>query len=195
VSKAHDAHAAQPAKRGSTLTAAERDALLSGDIISRPMSFSNRRGSYIGGVSYQVVRANPSEVMAALQNVETLPHALPSTKRARVVDMQGGRARVELVQGNSVAEAAYTVHLERQPGKDELKFWLDPTRPHDVQDVWGFFRVEPFGKGKSLVTVGAVLDLGPGIARMFFEGKIQRTILSSPRHIRDFVEPRAVAAR
>jgi hypothetical protein len=119
---------------------------------------------------------------------------LPRTKRATLVDVQGSVARVELVQGNAVVESAYTVHLARTaPG--EVRFRLDPSRPHGIKDVWGYFRARPFGKNKTLVTVAVALDVGPGLVRLLFEDKIQRLALETPRHIRDYIEPRALALR
>jgi hypothetical protein len=132
-------------------------------------------------------------VLATLQSTERLPQALPRTKRARLVSAQGRHAQVELVQGTSVVEATYTVHLVRDSSRDEIRFWLDRNRPHDIADVWGYFRVRRFDRERSLITVAVALDVGPGLVRMFFEDRIQRLILTTPRHIKDFVEPRRVA--
>jgi hypothetical protein len=171
----------------------EREALLSGDVVSRPMHFDTQAGSYVGGLSYSIVHAPAATVLVALSNVENLPQALPRTKSARLVDVQGAEARVELVQGKGALEAAYTVRIQRVPGRSELRFWLDPTRPHDIEDVFGFFRVEPFGEGKSLVTVAAALNLGSGFASLFFSDAIERTVLSAPGQIREYVEPHVFA--
>jgi len=172
---------------------AEREALLGGDIVPRPMHFDTEAGSYVGGLSYSIVHAPAATVLVALSNVETLPQALPRTKSARLIDVRGAEARVELVQGTGALEASYTVRIERVPGRSELRFRLDPTRPHDIDDVFGFFRVEPFGEGKSLVTVAAALNLGSGVASLFFSDAIERTVLSAPRQIRDYVEPHVFA--
>ncbi len=175
------------------LSRLEREALLGGDIVSRPMHFQTASGSYVGGLSYTIVHAPAANVLVALSSVEALPQALPRTKTARLIDVRGSEARVELVQGKGALEAAYTVRLERVPGRSELRFWLDPSRPHDIEDVFGFFRVEPFGEGRSLVTVAAAVDLGSGVASLFFSDAVERTVLSAPRHIRDYVEPHAFA--
>jgi len=114
---------------------------------------------------------------------------LPHTKSARLIDVRGSLARVELDHGGTT----YTVSIERSPGRSELRFWLDPSRPHDISDVFGFFRVEPFGEDKSLVTVAAALDLGSGLTKLFFSDAVERTVLSTPGQIRNYVEPRAVA--
>lgn len=174
------------------LSAHEQDVLKAGAMVSRPLRFDDAGGHYVGGVSYQVVDARPDVVLAALSDVTNWPEALPRTKRAELLGTDHGLSRVELVQGNSLVDARYTVVIERADD-DTIRFWLDPSRPHDIRDVWGFFRVKAMPGGRSLITVGAALDLGDGLARMLFEDKIARLMLVAPRHIRAFVEPRALA--
>jgi carbon monoxide dehydrogenase subunit G len=182
-----------PAPAADALSRVERARLLSGETITRPIALERGEQRLVGGVSYQLVNASPAEVLAALMDVSSLPGALPRTKSAKLVDTSGRSARVELVQGNSIVEATYTVHLVRE-SEDLLRFWLDGTRPHDIDDVWGYFRVKPFDGERTLVTVGVALDVGPGLVRMLFEDRIQRVILATPGHIRDFVEQRGFVA-
>jgi len=172
------------------LTAHDREKLLGGSMVSRPQRFEHAGGRYVGGVSYQVVDARPEVVLAALSDVANWPRALPKTKSARLLDSVNGLTRVELVQGSNLVDARYAVVLERADA-ETIRFWLDPSRPHDIRDVWGFFRVQAFPGGRSLITVGAALDLGDGLARALFEDRIARMMLHAPRKIRSFVEPRA----
>lgn len=174
-----------------SLTSAERSALHAGRMVSRDLRFEQAGGHYVGGVSYQVVDAQPELVLAALSDVANWPEALPRTKSARLLDTVNGVSRVELVQGGSFLNARYTVMLERVDG-ETIRFWLDPSEPHDIRDVWGFFRIKPLPGGRTLITVGAALDLGDGLPRLF-EDKIAGMMLRAPRQIRDFVEPRALA--
>lgn len=160
-------------------------------MVSRALSFEQGDGHYVGGVSYQVVDARPELVLAALSDVANWPEALPRTKSARLVDSSDGLSRVELVQGSALVDARYTVVLERADS-ETIRFWLDSSHPHDISDVWGFFRVKALPGGRSLITVGAALDLGDGLTRLF-EDRIARMMLRAPRQIRDFVEPRALA--
>jgi hypothetical protein len=189
------AHAEPRGASRGALSSAERSALAAGQTVSRPMRFARgESGRYVGGVSYQVVRASPREVLVALSDVNALPHALPHTKSAELLQSSGDRARIELVQGKSPFLVTYTLLLEQAESGDEIRFWLDPRRPHGVRDVWGFFRVQAFGPDRTLITVAVALDLGPGFARMLFEDRVERTILRAPAKIRAFVEPRALAA-
>jgi hypothetical protein len=173
-------------------SAGERNALWSGSMVSRPLTFDAAGGHYVGGVSYQVVDARPEAVLAALSDVSNWPEALPQTLSAQAVEAKDGLARVELVQGSSFASARYSVVLERQDA-GTIRFWMDEQRPHDIRDVWGYFRVTALPNGRSLITVGAALDLGDGIARALFEDKIARLVLRAPAQIRGFVEPRRLA--
>lgn len=173
-------------------TAHERQEMNAGGLVSRALRFQHEGGRYVGGVSYQVVDARPELVLAALSDVTNWPEALPRTKSARVLDTRDGFSRVELVQGAALVDARYTVVLARAD-TETIRFWLDPTAPHDIRDVWGFFRVRELPGGRSLITVGAALDLGDGIARLLFEDRIASMLLRAPYKIRQFVEPRALA--
>mgnify|MGYP003874150669 CR=1 FL=1 len=180
-----------PAPRA--LTSLERERLSAGATVSRPMKFDQAGGHYVGGVSYQIVDAQPELVLAALSDVANWPDALPRTKSARLLGSSQGVSRVELVQGSGLVDARYCVMLKRADDGETIRFWLDPSRPHDIRDVWGFFRVQALPGGRSLITVGAALDLGSGLARLLFEDKIASMMLRAPQKIRAFVEPRAVA--
>jgi hypothetical protein len=181
-----------PSQPSPALSKREQSSLEAGVLVSRALRFAQAGGSYVGGVSYQVVEVAPELVLAALSDVANWPEALPRTKSARLLPERDGLTRVELVQGGSLLEARYTVVLDRADG-ETIRFWLDPSQPHDIRDVWGFFRVKALPGGRSLVTVGAALDLGDGLARLLFEDKIASMLLRAPRSIRQFVQPRALA--
>jgi hypothetical protein len=183
--------AAASLARGS-FTLHEREALGAGTMVSRALRFDDDGGHYVGGVSYQVVDARPELVLSALSDVSNWPEALPRTKSARLLDSADGLSRVELVQGSSLVDGRYTVVLDRADA-ETIRFWLDPSHPHDIRDVWGFFRVQSLPGGRSLITVGAALDLGDGITKLLFEDRIAKMMLRAPQQIRAFVEPRALA--
>ncbi len=148
---------------------------------------------YVGGVSYALVRAEPRQVFDVLNGLSTLAQVLPRTRSTRILERSGNRVRVELEQGTSVVSTTFTVFFELEPpdGRYDprvVRFWLDPSQPHSIDDVWGFFRATRYDDTHSLVSVGALVDLGPGLIRMLFEERIQRSILRTPNRIRDTVE-------
>ena len=174
------------------LSSGEMKQIEAGAVVTRPVRFQYDQRRYVGGVSYQLVKASPHEVLAALVDVDRLAAILPRTRSVRLVAAASHAAQFELTQGNSLVQAQYGILLVRH-SRDELRFWLDKGRPHDIEDVWGYFRAQRFDADHTLMTVGVALDLGPGIVRLLFEDHIQRLILATPQRIRDVVEFPAVA--
>jgi hypothetical protein len=173
-------------------SSAERRELNAGAVVTRPVEWEPSEGiRLVGGVSYAVVNAPPEVVLRVLRDYGRLEQVLPRTRRSAVVQRRGDRTVVELEQGTSLVSATYSVVLERQGST--VRFWMDPTRPHGIEDAWGYFRAEPLDDRRSLVTVAALVDLGPGLARLLFEDRVQRMILGTSDRLRSHVElPRLV---
>lgn len=170
------------------LSRAERSRLLQGGQVRRSLSFYQGDAKYVGGLSYQRCRRPPAEVVTRLQDVAAVRAVLPKVREARRLAAPPGQHRFALVQGTSLYSAGYAVVAQRPaPAATELRFWLDPQHPHEIDDVWGFFRAQAFGSG-SLISVGVALDLGDGIIRWLFEDRIVEVMLDMPRRIRDFVD-------
>ncbi len=175
------------------LSAQERAQIRAGARVERPFRFEDHGGKYVGGIAYQLVRESAPVVLSALLDARQLPAMLPRTRSARLIDTRDGLTRVELEQGQAPFVARYTVVL-KAVSSSELRFWIDGSRPRDLRDVFGFFRAEPFGNERTLVTLGAAVDLGPSLVRGWLEDRVERVVLSSVTGIRDFLEPRHLAA-
>jgi hypothetical protein len=184
---------AEPAEAPPGLTAAQKGTLRAGGRVEQFVELERAGKRYVGGISYALVRAKPGQVFEVLNQLSTLSQVLPSTRNTRIIDRSGNRVRVELEQGNSVVSTTFTVFFELEPPDSYLdprvvRFWLDPSKPHSVDDLWGFFRATRYDDQHSLVAVGALVNLGPGVLRMLFEERVQRSILRMPNRIRDTVE-------
>jgi hypothetical protein len=177
------------------LTAEQHRTLRSGGRVEELVALDRQGQRYVGGVSYALVRAEPRQVFDVLNQLSTLSILLPTTRNARVLDRTANRVRIELEQGNSVVSTSFAVFFEHEPpeGRNDphvVRFWLDPSEPHGIDDAWGYFRATRYDDEHSLVSVGALVNLGPGLIRMLFEQRIQRSILRMPNRIRDTVEHR-----
>jgi hypothetical protein len=175
------------------LTSEQHETLRGGGRIEELLELDRQGKRYVGGVSYALVRAEPRQVFDVLNQLHTLSDILPQTRNTRVIDRSGNRVRVELEQGNSMVSTTFTVFFQLEPpeGRDDphvVRFWLDPSEPHSIDDAWGFFRATRYDAQHSLVSVGALVNLGPGVIRMLFEQRIQRSILRMAKRIRDTVE-------
>jgi hypothetical protein len=196
--------AAVPAA-GQGLTRTESARLEQGETIIREKTLENGSRRYVGGLTYTVLHASAAEVMAVLEDADSLRRVLPRTKSARVVGVAGKDQLVELTQGNALVQAEYTIRVRRSSPEcpaaqteesarrpcNEFRFWLDPSRPHGIDDAWGFFRLVPFsgpsGEERVLLTYGVLADVGPGIVRNLFEERVRAALLSVPQLVRRYV--------
>ncbi len=176
-----------PARAHAELSTSEQARLGRGETIVRHQDLTRGDRHYIGGITYTVLDANAAEVAALLEDVGSYRKVLPKTKSARLVSDDGRDRLVELTQGNAVVEAAYTIRVRKESAQ-EYRFWLDPSRPHGIDDAWGYFRLEPFtgpnGEPRVLFTYAVLVDVGPGIVRDFFEERLRAALLSVPQLVR-----------
>jgi hypothetical protein len=177
------------AARADGLTRDETARLGHGDTVIREQTLERGERRYVGGVTYTIVEANAGELSSMLEDVEAYRRVLPRTKHARFVGAEGSDRLVELVQGNAVVEAEYTIRVRRTG--NEVRFWLDPGYPHGIDDAWGFFRMDPFngrdGEPRVLLTYAVLVDVGPGIVRELFEERVRAALLSVPQRVRRYV--------
>jgi len=174
---------ASPPSFAEGLTEDERFRLAHGDIIRRHVDFETEDGPYFGGIAYGVIDAPPARVMDALLDVNAYRAILPLTLEAREVGRKGDNRLIYFRHGGRLGSAGYTA-IVRRASPSVLRFWMDPGSPHDIEDCWGYFRVQPFGAGKTLLTYAAVLRLELGFIRMFFAEKIRSFALDTPLRVR-----------
>ena len=191
------ARAAGPA--ADSLGAEDGDRLLHGATITREQTVERGTARYVGGVTYTLVDSTPEEMRDLFDDVAAYQRVLPRTKQARLVGKNGPDTFVELHQGNAMFDAGYTIRLRHDDGAHEVRFWLDPTKPHAIADAWGFFRYEPttdaYGAPKILLTYGILVDLGPGLVRELFEERVRVAMLGVPQRVREYVSAQKLARR
>jgi hypothetical protein len=149
----------------------------------------------LGGVTYTVVEASVPELTDLLSDMSAYVEVLPHARDARLVGTLGADRLVEIRQGTSFVEAAYTLRMRPDDDKRRVRFWLDRSRHHDIEDAWGYFRVDPLppsadGSPRVLLAYGILVDLGPGLMRDFFESRIQASMLTVPERLRLYAQAR-----
>jgi hypothetical protein len=184
---------ASPGARADDLTANETADLVRGTAVVRPTQVERWGRHYVGGVSYALIDARADEVARLLDDVGTWQRILPRTRSARLVGFDGEDPLVVVTHGTALVQACYTIRVHREGS--EVRFWMDPSRRHDIEDVWGFLRIEPLGGGQSLVSYGVLVDMGPGLLRDLFEDRVRALALSVPERVRGLVLAHAAAGR
>lgn len=173
--------------RADRLTADEEKRLARGDVVQRIFDVDLPQGDFIGGLGYVIISAPPSEVLAVLLEPSSYMHIFALTQEARLQAREGDDLIIYLRQGGKNISGEYSVRARRET-LSLVRFWLEPSRPHDIADCWGFFRLDPAAGGKTLLTYGALLHLEFGIMKLLFQEKIRGYALETPARLRAFVE-------
>ena len=182
-----------PAAHADKLTSDESERLGRGETVVREHTWEpGYSARYIGGVTYTIVDATASETNDILEDVASFRRVLPRTKRVKLVSIEpNGDRLVELVQGTALMEAEYTLRVRNYPARREVRFWLETSRPHEIDDAFGYFRVEPLigsaGEQRALLTYAILVDIGPGIVRDLFEERVRAALLTVPQLVRRYV--------
>ncbi len=185
-----------PSARAEPLSEAETIRLARGETVIRAHTWEpGRSARFVGGVTYTIIDAQPAEITALFDNMNAYRRVLPRTKQARLVGIEpNGDRLIELVQGTALVDAEYTIRVRQVSPSGtgrEVRFWLERSRPHEIDDAWGFFRVEPFtnpaGEPRVLMTYAILVDVGPGIVRELFEEKVRAALLSVPQLVRRYM--------
>ena len=185
--------AGAPEARADRLSPPESARLARGETVIREHTWEpGASARYIGGLTYTVVDASAPELSSLLENVESYRTVLPRTKRLKLVSVEpNGDRLVELVQGTALVEATYTIRVRSFPAIREVRFWLETSRLHEIDDAFGYFRIEPFtgprGEQRALLTYAVLVDIGAGIVRDLFEERVRTALLSVPQLVRRYV--------
>ena len=184
---------APPARAAEPLSVAESARLSRGETVVREHTWQpGTSARYVGGLTYTVVDASAAELTAMLEDVNSYRRVLPRTKRVRLLGIEpNGDRLVELVQGTALMDAEYVLRVRHYPALREVRFWLEHSRPHEIDDAWGYFRLEPFngpsGEQRTLLTYAILVDIGPGIVRDLFEERVRTVLLTVPQLVRRYV--------
>jgi hypothetical protein len=173
------------AARAEGLSAQEAESLRSGYTVTRSQVLESGSRRYVGGVTYIIVDARADQVALLLDDVRSWRRFVPKTRDARIIAAVGDDSLVEFTHGSGLVKVAYTLQVRRD--HNVVRFWMDPLRPHDIEDAWGFFRAEPMPGGQTLVTYGVLIDIGSGLMRDIFEDRVRKLALEVPDNLRSVV--------
>ena len=155
----------------------------------RYFEFRENGRRYLGALSYAGVLRSADVVFNILSQPKHLKEALPATRDVKFLHPDGaeqGEQRIFVVQGTTLINGSYWATWDALPEKREIRFKLDPSRPHDTQDLSGFFRVQPFKRG-SLLTAAVAIAPGSGLLASMFEGLVLDYMQRPARYIRRYV--------
>jgi hypothetical protein len=180
--------------RADALSGAEADRLIHGQTVSRRQETRLGMRRYVGGVTYAIVDWAPDDVTSLLYDLRLWHRFIPKAREVRRLSAAGGDPRVEISHGTPLISVKYSMRVKRE-GR-AVRFWMDPTMPHDIEDIWGFFRLAPLPNGRTLITFGILIDLGDGMLRDLFENLVRElAVVEIPNNVRTVIQERTARGR
>jgi hypothetical protein len=180
--------ASAPAVLADALRPEEIARLERGETVTHPQNLDENGRRYVGGVTYTIIEISADELLTLLDNDQAYLEVLPRTKRVQKIASDASNLWVLLHQGTSLIDASYTLHVRKEPLEARVRFWVDLTRPHDIEDAWGFFRWNRIRPGAVLLTFGTLVDLGVGLLRSLYEERLRAAMLEVPQRLRRYVQ-------
>jgi hypothetical protein len=179
--------------RADGLSIPETERLYRGQTVVRTQTLDRAGRHYVGGVTYALLDADADEVARLFDSVEAWRRVLPEIRSTRAAGTAGDDPLIEVTHGNAIIQATYTMRVHRDARS--ARFHLEPRRRHDIEDVWGFLRAEPLADGRTVLTYGVLIDMGPGLLRNLFEDRVRETALTVPERIRGLMVEQSAAGR
>jgi hypothetical protein len=175
------------------LTREEEWRLASNVPVRVPLDLELPQGSYFGGIEYLRVDATVDEVMAVVGDPGNYTSILYATREARILSKSGRDMQVSLRQDLGGTSVSYAMVVRREAA-NLIRFWLDPSQPHDLSDGFGYLRAEPWSKppwlGKNkptgphaVITWGLLLRIDATLLKLRYSEQIRRYAMLTPRLI------------
>jgi hypothetical protein len=166
-----------------TFSAQEQKDLNAGRLVVRSETRSVGDAHLVGGLAWQVIDAEVTQVWATLADVTTYAGFLPAVSEAKRVARLAHAERIFIRHRYSVVDASYYVLMSPDAAHGRLPFHLDHTQPSAISDAYGELRVSPFGAGRSVVSFAIMVDVGDGLWAGLLRGEIHKWLLRVPEQL------------
>lgn len=174
---------------GEGFDADERQRLVDGELVVRPVTRRRGQLSLIGGTAWQVVDQPADLTWRAICDAGHWERMLPATEEARVVAHRPGQRTVQISHAMGFVRTRYHLRLSYDHDRRDISFRLDQQRPNDLRAAWGFLSVRPFDDdpNRSLLSWGVMADVGGGMVGGLMRGQVHEWMLRVPETIRTYL--------
>lgn len=165
----------------------EQTELLNAIDTQRRFTMKLNRRTYLGGLSYQLSDFSCDMIWQLLDDpVSHYARALPATKSVELAEPDNP-TKLVVTHGNSLINGSYTADVRIDEGRQIARFWLDHSRPKDVQDVFGYIKLTPFQQ-RCLITAAVAVDPGQGLLASLFRGMIHSYLVKAAARIGSYAK-------
>ncbi len=170
------------------LTAEDKKLLAAGELVVKQKN--EQRGAYklIGGQSWQIVDVPFDVAWKALTDLPRYTSFIPLATEADIKHQAGKEADLAIRQQWGPIDVRYVLQTTLEPERGAVMFRVDHSQQHDIRAGWGFIRARPYKGQRTLVSFGALVDIGDGVFVSIIRPAVRRDLLRIPHHFKRHME-------
>lgn len=135
----------------------------------------------VGGTSWLVIDATPSEVWARFRQFEQYHRFLPQCDSSKIVGRTKAGVVLRLQHSEGPINAVYHMTVTPNETIRAAQFRLSTNYDNDIREGWGFVKISAYKGGKALVSYGVMADVGTGILAGTVRPSIHEWMLKVPK--------------
>lgn len=170
------------------LTTEDKKLLANGELVMKPKN--EQRGAYkmFGGQSWQIIDLPVEIVWETLTDLSGYKNFIPLATESNVGNRVGEEADVAIRQQWGPIDVRYVLQTTLENDRAAVVFRVDHSQPHDIRAGWGFLRVRRYKEDRTLVSFGALVDIGDGVFVSIARPAVRRDLLRIPYFLKKHLE-------
>lgn len=173
------------------LTDEDKKQLAAGELVMKHKSEHRDTLKLIGGQSWQIVDVPIEVAWRALEDLESYKSFIPLATETKVERQMGYESDLAVRQQWGPIDVHYVLQTTLDPDHRTMVFRVDHSKPHDIRAGWGFMRLRPYKGTQTLVSFGALVDIGDGVFVSVIRPAVRKDMLRIPHHLKKRLEAEA----
>jgi ribosome-associated toxin RatA of RatAB toxin-antitoxin module len=170
------------------LTSEDKRELAAGELVMKQKN--EQRGAYklIGGQSWQIIDVPIDLAWKALRDLPRYKQIIPLATETEVQHRAGEEADLAVRQQWGPVDVRYVLRTTLDGDRHAMMFRVDHSQEHDIRAGWGFMRLRPYKEDRTLVSFGALVDIGDGVFVSIIRPAVRRDLLRIPSYFKRHIE-------
>ncbi len=170
------------------LSTEDKVVLEAGELVVKEKNEQRGKLKLFGGQSWQVVEAPIDVAWRAMADLESYKHIIPLATESAITERNGDETDLAIRQEWGPVDIRYVLQTTLDHEKRVLMFRLDHSQGHELGAGWGFLRVRPWKNNQTLVSFGALVDIGDGVLVSIIRPAVRKDLLRIPTNFKGYVE-------
>jgi ribosome-associated toxin RatA of RatAB toxin-antitoxin module len=170
------------------LTTEDKKLLAAGELVVKQKSEQRGAHKLIGGQSWQIIDVPIDVAWRAVKDLPQYKSFIPLATETNIKHEAGDEADLALRQQWGPIDVRYGLQTTLESDHGALVFRVDHSQHHDIRAGWGFIRVRPYKGERTLVSFGALVDIGDGVFVSIIRPAVRRDLLRIPYYFKRHLE-------